>query len=122
MISKKIQRILTIIDNKTNTKIPVPISNGSTHKVSKGENLSRIAIRYGVSVKDIMEWNDLQDASKIRIGQVLNISKEPNLSIPIEKISSPPDTENTNENDATKVEDFFKGVVEERPVIDVPEE
>ena len=112
----------SIIDNKTNTNNPVPISNGSTHKVSKGENLSRIAIRYGISVKDIMEWNDLQDASKIRIGQVLNISKEPNLSIPTEKISSPSDTENTNENDATKVEDFFKGVVEERPVIDVPEE
>ena len=66
-----------------------------------------------------MEWNDLKT---LQIRQVLNISKETNLSIPTEKISSPSDTENTNENDATKVEDFFKGVVEERPVIDVPEE
>ena len=45
-----------------------------THKVQKGDNLTRIAALHGTTVKQIMEWNGLVDAGRIRIGQVLIVS------------------------------------------------
>lgn len=44
-----------------------------THTVKEGENLSIIADKYGISVADLMEWNDLSD-DVITPGQVLNLS------------------------------------------------
>lgn len=97
------------------------ISAGSnTHKVKKGENLSRIAAQYGVTVKEIMEWNNIINASKIQIGQVIkifNLSTTPSVG---EQLS--PTIEAVKPEEDSKVEDFFKGVVEERPIIDVPEQ
>lgn len=43
------------------------------HKVRKGDALSTIAQRYGVSMKSIMKVNGIKNASKIRIGQTLKI-------------------------------------------------
>jgi LysM repeat protein len=93
----------------------VPRGSG-THKVSKGENLTRIASKYGMTVKQIMELNNLTDAGKIRIGQSLLISDS--FDSPSQSI----DTQSTpSETDPASVQDFFKGVIDERPVIDVPE-
>jgi LysM repeat protein len=88
-----------------------------THQVSKGENLTRIASKYGMTVKQIMELNNLTDAGKIRIGQSLLISESL-----FDSTSQSIDTQNTPlETDPASVQDFFKGVIDERPVIDVPE-
>lgn len=43
------------------------------HRVQRGEVLSRIARRYGVSVRDIQQANRLNEAGHIRIGQTLKI-------------------------------------------------
>ncbi len=43
------------------------------HTVSKGENLSGIAHRYGVSASDLVSWNGLGDPDSIRAGQVLTV-------------------------------------------------
>ena len=45
-----------------------------THTVTRGQNLSTIANRYGVSVEDLKKWNDLKDArlsigDKIKLGE-----------------------------------------------------
>jgi LysM repeat protein len=97
------------------------ISAGSnTHKVKKGENLSRIAAQYGVTVKEIMEWNNIINASKIQIGQVIKVSNSSTTPSVGEKLS--PTIEAVKPEEDSKVEDFFKGVVEERPIIDVPEQ
>ena len=53
--------------------ITVP-SGAISHTVKKGENLTRIAAVYGVTIKQIMEWNNLADAGKIRVGQSLIVS------------------------------------------------
>ncbi|MGB1581339.1 MAG: LysM peptidoglycan-binding domain-containing protein [Nevskiales bacterium] len=45
----------------------------TTHKVSSGDVLSKIASRYGVSVRSIMRANNLSSANRIRVGQVLRI-------------------------------------------------
>lgn len=43
------------------------------HTVKKGENLSYIASRYGVSLNDIMSWNSISSASRIYPGQKLKL-------------------------------------------------
>ena len=48
-------------------------SRATTHKVSSGDVLSKIASRYGVSVRSIMRANNLSSANRIRVGQVLRI-------------------------------------------------
>ena len=44
-----------------------------THKVKKGETLGHIAMKYRVSVKNLMKWNGLTSKSVLRIGQRLTI-------------------------------------------------
>jgi LysM repeat protein len=43
-----------------------------THRVAAGQNLTTIARRYGVTVRQIMDWNDLRSTT-IRPGQRLRI-------------------------------------------------
>ena len=45
-----------------------------THTVKSGETLSKIAVRYGVSVADIKRWNGLK-SDLIQIGQKLKIQR-----------------------------------------------
>lgn len=47
-----------------------------THKVRKGETLSQIANTYGVSMASLKAANNLANANKIRIGQILTIPEE----------------------------------------------
>lgn len=48
-----------------------------THVVRKGEYLSTIAKKYGVSVKDLVSMNNLANANSIRIGQKLVVREGP---------------------------------------------
>ncbi len=48
-------------------------NGGITYIVKRGDTLQRIAIIYGVSVKDIVGWNELVDKSSLRVGQKLKI-------------------------------------------------
>ena len=97
---------------------PVP-DGATTHIVKKGDNLTRIGLIYGVGVKQIMEWNGLVDAGKIRVGQSLIVSgsssTEPNPPT-VDSVEQPQPSANES------LENFFKGTVEERPVVAEPEE
>ncbi len=42
------------------------------HRVSRGDTLSGIASRYGVSVRDLKRWNSIR-GSKIQLGERLNV-------------------------------------------------
>jgi len=48
------------------------------HRVRSGENLSVIARRYGVTVRQIMNWNSLRSTT-IRPGQRLRIQTRRNV-------------------------------------------
>ncbi|MCC6544093.1 MAG: C40 family peptidase [Nitrospirae bacterium] len=48
------------------------INNLVTHKVRKGENLYRISMRYGVSVKEVKRLNNLS-GSFVKVGQKLKV-------------------------------------------------
>lgn len=52
--------------------VPEPV----TYRVQSGDVLGKIADRYGVSVRQLKEWNDLSN-SMIRIGQKLIIHADP---------------------------------------------
>ena len=58
---------------RKNGEIPTFVIDSKTHKVQSGENLSIIARKYGVTVKQICKWNNIKDPSKIRVGQKLEI-------------------------------------------------
>lgn len=48
------------------------------HIVLPQENLYRISIRYNVKMSRLLEWNDLKDASDIRIGSKLRVKAPDN--------------------------------------------
>lgn len=50
------------------------------YHVQNGDSLSVIANRFGVSVADLMTWNNMSDAKKLRAGQTL-IVKDPNQMV-----------------------------------------
>ncbi len=50
-----------------------PAESGATHTVQAGQNLYRIALRYGVSVKALVELNGLYNPDQIVAGQRLTI-------------------------------------------------
>src|SRR5690606_17725696 len=51
-------------------------ANQVFHTVAAGDNLGRLAQRYGVSTRDIQRWNGLDSQDPIRLGQKLNIWTE----------------------------------------------
>ncbi len=47
-----------------------------TYKVKKGDNLTNISKRVGVSVDDLVKMNKLKDRNKLSIGQILKVNPE----------------------------------------------
>jgi LysM repeat protein len=52
---------------------PTPSSSAVYHTVQAGENLYRIALRYGTTVNAIVAANNLPNRNSVRVGQVLLI-------------------------------------------------
>ena len=61
------QRRLAVQNNA-----PFITGNATQHRVQRGETLSTIARRYGVSVNDIRRWNNIR-GDMIYAGQTLNL-------------------------------------------------
>ena len=105
---------------------PIVPAGATTHVVKKGENLTRISSIYGVPIQQIMDWNNLSDPGRIRVGQSLVVagpsSTEPALQVPGADQQSGNSNPVSNE-DATddSLQNFFKGTVEDRPLIDAPD-
>lgn len=53
--------------------LPPPPPPYIIHKVRKGETLTHIARKYGVSVSNLMKWNKLTSKSTLRIGQSIKV-------------------------------------------------
>ena len=48
--------------------------DSAKHKVAKGETLFSIAKKHGLKSADLAKWNNIQDPSRIRVGQELALS------------------------------------------------
>ena len=46
-----------------------------SHVIKKGENLSRISLKYGIKLQQLLDWNNLKLNSVIVLGQSLRVSK-----------------------------------------------
>ncbi|EAC5126691.1 invasion associated endopeptidase [Listeria monocytogenes] len=89
---------------------PVVDQNANTHAVKSGDTIWALSVKYGVSVQDIMSWNNLSSSS-IYVGQKLAIKQTANTATPkaevkteapaAEKQAAPVVKENTNTNTAT---------------------
>ena len=77
MLNRRIARVLIalLLCSLLIGMVPVSIAadDGTTHKVKWGESLSQIAWMYGVTVREIMDANDLDNANYIYQGQKLMI-------------------------------------------------
>ena len=59
------------------TAMPIPTAEVITHVVRRGDNLFRIARKYGVSVENLAAWNGIQNPHSIWVGQKLVVSVLP---------------------------------------------
>jgi LysM repeat protein len=60
------------IPGGTGSPAPLP-TGGTTYVVQRGDNLFRIALRYGISYVYLAQYNGIADPSRIYVGQVLKI-------------------------------------------------
>jgi len=58
------------------TPTPVPIPTSALYRVERGDTLQAIAIKFGVTVEEIVALNELKNASMIVIGQELMIPRK----------------------------------------------
>jgi len=91
------------------------------HTVVKGDNLSKIARKYGVSIKDVLEMNDIKDKNKIMPGQVFSINPEADFSNNPRGGYKNPDNAEGKEVEVDKISkigtDFVFGKGEENSII-----
>lgn len=56
---------------------PAALPESGTYTVRRGDNLTRIAERFGLSVAQLVDLNDLRSRNRIAIGQRLRVSETP---------------------------------------------
>ncbi|RJP57223.1 MAG: LysM peptidoglycan-binding domain-containing protein [Candidatus Auribacter fodinae] len=76
-LNTSVRRVLLVILVSALPSYAGPIQQPVSHKVQAGDTLWKISQRYNVSVKAILDANELSNADKIRINQVLVIPGKP---------------------------------------------
>jgi membrane-bound lytic murein transglycosylase D len=56
---------------------PAASSPSGFHRVRRGETLSGLAVEYGVTVRQLREWNGLGENDMVRSGQRIRVAKPP---------------------------------------------
>ena len=75
------------------------------HVVSKGETVSELARRYGVTTSELLKTNNINDPTKVSVGQKLKIPslEFPNSRADLKQVSSDQETLNPLLESATKI-------------------
>ncbi len=71
----EINQQLQIITGKKNSQIPETGSDFVFHKVQPGETLYGVARQYGVTIKELMSWND-KETFNLSVGEDLKVRKQ----------------------------------------------
>jgi lipoprotein NlpD len=73
--------------------IPAPaLPPGSVYTVRPGDTLYSIAARHGIEQRDLARWNQIDDITKMRVGQVLRLTPpagEPSVQVGIARGAGP---------------------------------
>jgi len=64
-----------------------PAAGSGVHVVAKGETLYSIALEHGVDYRELAQWNNLEDAARIRVGQTLRLTP-PSARAPVSRASA----------------------------------
>lgn len=67
---------------------PRPASQG-TYVVKKGDTLYSIALEHGADYREVAQWNQLDDPTKIRVGQVLRVTAPEETGVQIGRARLP---------------------------------
>ena len=59
---------------RASAEAAAPVVPPGHHVVKRGDTLYSIALEYGASYRDVAQWNQLDDPTKISIGQVLRVT------------------------------------------------
>lgn len=62
-----------VASRETTKELPKPSASFTYHKVGKGETLTGIAKKHGVSSSDLASWNGLESKANVKHGQKLKI-------------------------------------------------
>lgn len=76
-------------------KVTKTVTTTKKYKVKKGEALTIVAKKHGVSVSDLMKWNNISNPKKLRAGQVLKIRSESKQTVKKSGTASPEPVKNT---------------------------
>ena len=71
---------------------PASASSGETYTVKRGDTLYSIALEYGVDYREVAAQNNVDDPSRLRVGQVLRIARaeqKPAVQVGTARGSSP---------------------------------
>lgn len=114
---------LSILRTPSEQILPKTVPDGATtHTVKKGENLSRIASIYGVTISQIMEWNGLSNPSLVRAGQPLIVSQGSPVNITVQSPNGTvEEVQSVPVDPEGSLQDFFNDSSSaDRPIIDAP--
>ena len=90
---------------KTAKITPPPNTKPILHKISKGETLFSIARRYGVTPKEIITWNNIDNPNLIKYGLKLTIYvPETSTITPATQHQPKPTTAETNQSEVSALE------------------
>ncbi|MBW2500542.1 MAG: LysM peptidoglycan-binding domain-containing protein, partial [Deltaproteobacteria bacterium] len=67
-------RSTTTVAHRPETSTPDALPSDGVYTVRRGDNLTRIAERFGLSVADLMAMNELRSRNRISVGQKLRVS------------------------------------------------
>lgn len=67
---------------------PSAVTSGNTYTVQAGDNLIKIARKFGVKVNDLCEVNGISRSQILKVGQVLQIPGEKGSSAPTETVAT----------------------------------
>jgi LysM repeat protein len=119
----KIGQRLTIPGTATTTTHTAARVPARLHTVTKGETVYSVAKKFGVTVTEIRQWNNLSDLN-LRIGQKLVVSKADKQAIykPI-NVASTPDTPYREEDPRPRNENLkANAIIEQQQVVEKPKD
>ena len=74
---------IMISEESASSQQPSSSGTSATYTIQAGDSLYQISKRHGVSIGDLIRWNEITDVKDIKIGSVLKVSEGSQLETPV---------------------------------------